>query len=341
MTIEEIQKKRADGTLGVKEAVQELYKIGADNPDVMTAIQEIIGSSPEMYSYATKLQEQAEQGKLVGKIAVGANALLKAGFTAASLRQIASANNASNQLQRPTIPGAARRDPRLEDALNRARVGTIDVNQVLAPAKQGIQDAAAAGMAQAQTISRGQAGSYGSLANQINLQRMRSAMGLAPIAQEVAAQNAQIENQLLGQRAYETQNLLNNQQALTGLSLDQYNQDAAAVGGLGQAGRTNLYETANTLPQLFTDTAEYMVPQMFEAKKARQAVGVATNQAGADSATTSLQESARDFAKRAYAENAMRRGGFNWGSMRDLTNPETPTYTRPSTSQGLYDFNFR
>lgn len=341
MTIEEIQKKRADGTLGIKEAVQELYKIGADDPNVLTVIQEIIGSSPEMFSYAAQLQEQQEQGKLVGKIGVAANALLKAGFTAASMRQIANAKNAASQLQRPNIPGAARRDPRLEDALNRARRGTIDVNQVLAPAKQGIQDAAAAGMAQAQAISRGQAGSYGSLANQINLQRMKAAMGLAPIAQEVASQNAQIENQLLGQRAYETQNLLNNQQALTGLALDQYNQDAAAIGGAGQAGRTNLYETVNTLPQLFTETAEYMVPQLFEAQKARQAAGVAANQAGADSATADMQETARDFAKRAYTENAMRRSGFNWSSMRDLTNPQTPVYTRPSTSQGLYDFNFR
>jgi hypothetical protein len=324
---ESLQKRKAEGKLGIQEYAQELMKLGGDSPNILQAVMGAIGSDPETAKYVLKMQQQTEAGKLSGKIATGVDALVKAGLTASSLKQIANSNRLAGQIATPQLPPNPTRDPRLEDALNRARGGTIDVNQVLAPAKQGIQDAAAAGMATAQSASRGQAGAYGSMANQINQQRMRAALGLAPIAQQVKSENAQIENQLLGQRAYETQNLLNTQTANAGLAFDQYNRDRAIVGGLGQAGRTNLAEVATSLPDTFRNVADYMVPKLFQDNKTSNTDAL-------------VSQSMQEFMNGAYSENSMWQGGMNW---KDIYNsnvaPKGQMDTTGLPGQDKYKWN--
>lgn len=297
LTVQEILDKINSGELGVNEGAQELAKI--TNSGTLDAVTVAIQSSPELAQAMSKLEAQAKAGALSNKIAAGLNFLGQVGMTGAALQQIANAKKYAQQVVRPSLPPTPGNDPQLQAALGQT---PINVNEVLAPARQQINEAAQAGLMNAQNISRGQSGAYSSLANQINLQRMKAGLGLAPMAQEVAAQNAGLKAQLLGLRQQEITNQIASRQANAGLAFDQYNRDAAAVGGLGQSGRNNLATLATQIPDAFRAVASQIVPTTFDKPGFK---GTGYKKQGAD-----LSQQVQDFMKNAYAENAMRQSGF-------------------------------
>lgn len=215
-------------------------------------------TNPDLAKWAAAQQEAKERGEKGARLATGIELLKNIGFTVASLNQIAQANSAAGQLQRPSIPGAPRRDPLLSEALYRAQRGVVDPAAILAPAKQGIQDAYRENITQAQNLSGGQAGAAQAMTQLANVQRMKASLGLAPIAQQAQLQNQGVYNDLLGQRLAETQNQFQNQFAGAQLGAEQYNLDSQAVGALGQSGRTNLADSLGRVADTISNNPYYL-----------------------------------------------------------------------------------
>jgi len=230
----------------------------ASNPKgtdlVTTDLGAVLSMSPKLL--AAK-QAEALQAQKTGQVNQGLDILFQGVQMAIGGNQVAKAKNAAAQLQRPSLPGIASSNPQLAQALNDAKLGTINVNDVLRPAQAGIQDAYNSALNQAQVASGGQAGAYQGMANLANLQRMRANLGLAPVAQEAKLQNQQVYNQLLRQKLGETQDQFQNRYANSQIAFDQYDKDAQAVGDLGSVGRTNMLNAGRQLTQSLQGLTPY------------------------------------------------------------------------------------
>lgn len=218
----------------------------------------IITQNPAFAERTKQLLSQQEQGQLQGKLSDTLGLLKNLGLTAIAIDQVATANK--QQLTRPSIPAVPGLSPELSQRLYEAQRGVVDPSAAINPARQGIQDAYQTALGQAQIASGGQAGSYQAMANLANVERMRAALQLAPIAQQVRMQNQGVLNDLTGQRLQERQNMFQNQLATSQMAFDQYGQDAAAVGALGQAGRTNLVDAAGRVGDSLTNLSQYYLP---------------------------------------------------------------------------------
>ena len=233
----------------MEDIIDKLLKGGPDYDEAIRQIQ----SSPELAAWLLKQQQEAEAGKTTAKVGAALELLKNAGFTAASLGQIAKANQGVRQLTPPAIPAVPGLSPEVSNALYEAQRG-VNTDAALSPVRQGIQDAYTESLNQAANISGGQAGAYQSLAGLANVQRMKAQLGLAPVAAELTMQNQSNINDLLGLRLQERQNQFENQYYNTNMAMGQYDKDAAAVGALGAQGRTNLYDA---LGRLGDATAQY------------------------------------------------------------------------------------
>lgn len=250
-------------------------------------VAQLLNMSPSLLA---KKQAEAQAAQQAG-IANSSLDVLNQGIQMAmSLGQISKAKQAASQLERPSIPSVAPSNPQLAQALNQAQLGTINVNDVLNPAKAQIQDAYNSAINQAKVASGGQAGSYQGLANLANIQRMRASLGLVPIAQEAKLQNQQVYNQLLGQRQEEIANQQRMRLAGTQMALDQYDKDAQAIGVLGSLGRTNALNAGNQL----TQTLQGLAP-LLKSTLPNSPFG---------------DQGANDFYNQARTENYLRNNGY-------------------------------
>lgn len=218
----------------------------------------IITSSPAHAERTKQLLAQQEAGQLQGRLSESIGLLRNLGLTAIAIDQVATANR--QQVQRPSIPAVPGLSPELSQRLYEAQRGTVDPNAVLNPARQEIQDAYTGALNQAQIASGGNAGSYQAMSNLANIERMKASLGLAPLAQNVKLQNQQVLNDLTGQRVQERQNMFQNQLGASQMAFDQYGQDAAAVGALGQAGRTNLVDASGRVADSMSGLSQYYLP---------------------------------------------------------------------------------
>lgn len=238
--------------------MEELKKLLA-SPD-LNAVMAKIQASPELAKSVLEMYRKKDLGQVSTKVAAALDTMTKLGFTAASLGQIASSNAALRNLQPPGLPAVPGLNPQLTEALYQAHRGTQDVNQVLNPARQEIQGGYQSALNQAQQLSGGQAGAYQGLANLANIERMKAAASLAPVAQQVKMQNAGLESQLLGQRLGEQQHQFENRYFNAQLGQDQYNKQMEAYGNLGLMGRQNLYNSLGNLSQSLSNAVPAYLP---------------------------------------------------------------------------------
>lgn len=210
-------------------------------------ISEYLASTESRKTYLEQQGKAKEAAELSQKMAKTIDLLKSIGMTATAIDQIRTAAQAGRGLTQPGIPAAPGPSPELSQRLYEAQRGVVNPEAVLNPARQEIQDAYQSALNEAQIASGGQAGSYQAMANLANLQRMRAALGLAPIAQDIRVQNQQLLNDLTRQRMMEQQQAYQNQLAGTEMAMDQYNRNVEAVGNLGAAGRYNLTDAINRL----------------------------------------------------------------------------------------------
>lgn len=215
--------------------------------DKLMRVQQFLSQSEGQKAYLEQQGKTREAAELSQKMAKTIDLLKSIGMTATAIDQIRTASQAGRGLTQPGIPAAPGPSPELSQRLYEAQRGVVNPEAVLNPARQEIQDAYQSALNEAQIASGGQAGSYQAMANLANLQRMRAALGLAPIAQDIKLQNQQLLNDLTRQRVMEQQQAYQNQLAGTEMAMDQYNRNVEAVGNLGAAGRYNLTDAINRL----------------------------------------------------------------------------------------------
>lgn len=280
---------------------------------------------PEQVKVAQQQVAQQAASAKAGQLNQGLDILFQGIQAGIGANQISKAKNAASQLQRPSLPGVAASNPQLAQALNDAKLGTINAGDVLRPAQAGIQDAYRAAVNQAQVASGGQAGAYQGMANLANLQRMRAQLGLAPIAQEAKLQNQQIYNQLLGQKLDETQSQFQNRFANAQVAFDQYDKDAQAVGGLGSIGRTNMLNAGRQLTQSLQGLTPYITqPTTPYPVQPTPDVGAYARQVRPMLKATLPNSpfkdtAANDFYNNAMTENLYRRQGYGTPEIESMT----------------------
>lgn len=196
--------------------------------------------SPQFRESILTLGENIEGKELQDKLSGAMNLALAGADVATSVAQIQASKQAQEQLRRPERPAPLTADPRLEAALQNASRGNMDAVRALSPAQLQILDQYLSDLNTAQTVSGGQAGVYGSLAQVASTRRGRQAAGLAPMYDQIVRQGEQRYDQLLAQKLQENQAINQSQSQFYTPDLYQYGQDARAAAELGAIGRSNL-----------------------------------------------------------------------------------------------------
>lgn len=242
-------------------------------------------SSPQYKDQTLSLAKDAEKGKLSDQLAQGIGLILGASDIGQSIAQIQASKKGLAGSRRPARPAIPQRDTQLANALRQSQESTNDAGRALAPSQAQIQDQYQNDLANARIASTGQAGAYGAYSQLAANRRNRSAMELVPIQDQIRREQQGRQDQLLGMRMQENQNMFDNQQQLYGQDLQQYNQDQQAYGQLGATGRSNLRNSLYGLGQQLAPA----VADMYTKRKYRNLRNQAMAAYGPEFANTVIQ----------------------------------------------------
>ena len=157
------------------------------------------------------------------------------------------ANEYLDELKRPEFPAPQTVDPALSRLISRAELSAVS------PQRTGILDsyqdqlgrATATGLASAREASGGQSGRFGSAAQSIYNQRLRNALNLPALTDQISQKYLGLAGNIASSKAsadnYATMNNLNRARML----FDQYNRESEAAAKLYQSGSKNLYGGIN------------------------------------------------------------------------------------------------
>lgn len=208
---------------------------------------EILQGTPEGQARMRERLADRKEQRFIKKYTPFFDAILAGADVMSSLNQIRKARNAEKGLTQPSLPAIPGADPALNNAIRQAEVGTMDAARAIGPARQMVEDQYARDIANARAIGGGQAGTYGSLAQVAAMRRNRGAAGLAPTIDSIKArEQARLDALLQMRQQFQQQNYAN-RMGQARMNFDQYNQDMAAVGALGAAGRLNLRNSMQSL----------------------------------------------------------------------------------------------
>jgi hypothetical protein len=197
--------------------------------------------NPEYREKILTSAEGIENQELTDKITTAINIGLAGADITTSIGQIQAGKRAQDSIARPQAPAPLTADPRLESALSDAsRGGELNAARAMSPAQLQILDQYLSDLNTAQTVSGGQAGVYGSLAQVASTRRGRRSAELAPIYDQINREGVQRYDQLLAQKLQENQNIQQSQAQAYPYELQQYGYDQRMAAELGAAGRTNL-----------------------------------------------------------------------------------------------------
>jgi len=233
-------------------------------PEALAELTQLISTAP---SQIQKQMQQAmaakQQGVATQTGAIG-DFLAKATQLGVSLSELGKARQLANNVQQPSLPQLPTLNPALTQQLYGA--ATARPEAVLAPARDEIQSGYLNSLEAARQGSGGQAGAFQAMANLANIERMRAANQLVPMAQNVRLQNQDYYNSLLGQRMQEQQALQQARQFNSEMDFDRYNRDAAAVGAMRGNALGNTLQSLGQLGQTAADLSPYFVGMSPEAK---------------------------------------------------------------------------
>jgi hypothetical protein len=202
---------------------------------------------PETRDAILSSAQDLEQSAAKTKITDALNVALAGTDIATSLNQINQSGRARRQIRRPGRPAPLTEEPLLKGALADASRGNLDAAKAMSPAQLQILDQYLSDMNTAKTVSGGQAGIYGSLAQEASTRRGRSAGQLVPLYDGVRRESEQRYDQLLQQKLSQNQNIQQSQAQYYPYDLQQYNADTQAAGNLGLVGRENLRSSVGAL----------------------------------------------------------------------------------------------
>jgi hypothetical protein len=194
-------------------------------------------STPAYKDRLLKLASETKGAEKAQRLSEGINLVLAGTDIANSINQIQASNQAL-KTKRPSRPVIPQRDQMLQQALRQTQ--DFNMGAALAPAEAQIQDQYQSDLANAKTASTGQAGAFGAYAQTGANRRNRAALNLVPMQQELIQANQNRQDNLLGMRQVETQNMFQNQAQLYNTDLYQYGLDQKNAADLGSQGRENL-----------------------------------------------------------------------------------------------------
>jgi len=240
--------------------VPEKYRTAVENSDAFNQYMTEAMKTPSGQAAIKDMLREKQTDRFVKQNKPFFDAILSGVDLATSLTQIKNSNKAIRELQRPSMPNPNVLDPALNNAISKAQQGSLDALRALEPAKQEIAQQRLMDMQTAKSVSGGQAGAYGAQATAAGLRANRAAAGLAPLGDNIRARQQQRADNLIGVRQGVRQQEFQNRFGIAQENMQQYQQDAAAAGALGQAGRQNLRMTLGQLPEMITRTAGNMMP---------------------------------------------------------------------------------
>ena len=220
----------------------------------MTAALESMRNSPQGQEHLKEALINSKSSRFTSQYGPFFQALLAGTDVITSLNQISASKNALARMTKPGIPTQGGLDPRLDNAIRQAEIGTQAAPQAANVAKSDIFDQYMQDLKNSQISSGGQQSIFGSGAQVASYNRNKALARLIPMTNDIQMQRQNQLNQLIGQRqGFANQQFGNNLQA-TQMRLGQYNQDAQAAGALGSQGRLNMRQTlggiAGLMPQL-------------------------------------------------------------------------------------------
>ena len=180
----------------------------------------------------------------------GIEALRTLSNAATARRQIDEARRLENELQEPTAPPTTPKSTELAEATETARRATTRPAMELDPLMQRNMDMLRQDIASGDTMSGGQSGVAGSL-RQSAVNRARSAnQALIPALENIRRQKQQEYNRLIQAGIGEDDMRFKQQMDKYRIAENRYLTEARAIGGLGAAGRANLYSQQQNLYDL-------------------------------------------------------------------------------------------
>jgi hypothetical protein len=163
-----------------------------------------------------------------------------------ALKQVREANEALGKLKPPALPPPPKESPYMGRLKNLAEGGNLEAARAIAPVQQQIDDTFRADIGRAKAVSGGDAGSFNARANQASLNRLRAAMQLPGIRDNIMSRFDNMKFQYGGMENALRQQDYQNQMGVYDRLQNQYIQDADAAAELGQAGWTNLFNVLNS-----------------------------------------------------------------------------------------------
>ncbi len=230
------------------------FMSSADVQGQLDGLMEGWRQDPKFQDLMAQMQAKQKSDKIAGEIAPFMQAVLAGTDISTAFSQTKSARRAGLGLRKPIRPNF-RQSRELQSALDDARSRTtqIDPNVTNALKLQNL-DSYTADLTNARTASTGQAGLYGSLAQSAINRRNRANLASAPVIQQMLQQNRSRYDNLLQQQQTEQARLNSLDLSMYGTDLNQYNNEAKAIGSLEATGRSNtrnaLYNAAAIAPNV-------------------------------------------------------------------------------------------
>lgn len=210
--------------------------------------------------FMNDLIRERQSDRFVRKYKPYFNALIQGADIGTAISQIRSASKAAKDLIKPGIPAVSKIDPALDQALAKAQSSALESERATAPVLQDIADQYQKDIALAKQTSGGQASVLSGLGNAASLRRQRGLMAIPGLRDQIRARRDAQVNALLGLRQQGIQNADALRLQSARLAQDQYNQQAGAIGLLGQTGRMNLRNSLSTLPDNILGVAGRLLP---------------------------------------------------------------------------------
>lgn len=219
------------------------------SPENLAEVQRLSNASPQAAVLAAQRLSTEQAALNDPKNIALLKTLLSVGGVMASLSQIAKSNIARRGLIPPGIPGAPGVDQGLNQQIFNAQLGSMNAGRAKAAADVGINDAYNQAVQSATNTAAGQSGMRQALINKANLNKMRANAELIPGLDAIRAREEARADQLIGHRADLAQSQYGQQLQATGMALDQYNKNSAAIGALGAIGHENLFSQLQGMPE--------------------------------------------------------------------------------------------
>jgi hypothetical protein len=234
----------------------DLFKSAGGTDEELSNIRKILSGEPTDQDYKKiyeeilanpRLRNFQRRKEIASAVEGGIDTLKFLSNRAMAQGQINKARELEKGLKEPTAPAVPSKSQELVDATEQARQDMYAPPKELDPILEANMRALAEGRNVAQVASGGQAGIYGSM-SQANINRAREANNaLIPAMENIKRQKQARYDQLIAAGINQEDMRFRQAMQVYDRQLDQYMQEAQAIGGLQAAGNQNLFNQQQAL----------------------------------------------------------------------------------------------